>query len=168
LYVLAREGSALHLPVDESVMIDMTDCTSQATHQGRKRQRTRGQSMVEFALILPLLLVFLLTAADFGRALTAYITVSSAASEGASFGSRSADNAANTNAIRQAALSEVGADQQIWGVAPVVAVASGTDTQGYPWVEVTVTYTFTPLFSVWPIPNSVPMERTVRMRVLGS
>ena len=170
--VLAREGGTLHLPVDEGVMIDMTDRTSQATHQGvnraGKRKRTRGQSMVEFALILPLLLVFLLTAADFGRALTAYMTVSSSASEGASFGSRSAANAANINAIRQAALSEVGADQQIWGVAPTVAVTSGTDTQSYPFVEVTVTYTFTPLFSVWPIPNSVPMDRTVRMRVLGS
>jgi len=172
LYVLTREGRALQIPVDESVMINMIDCTSpvtqQSTHRAGKRQRTRGQSMVEFALILPLLLVFLLTAADFGRALTAYITVSSAASEGASFGSRSTDNAANTNAIRQAALNEVGADQQIWGTSPNVQPSTGTDGQGYPWVEVTVTYTFTPLFSVWPIPNSVPMERTVRMRVLGS
>jgi Flp pilus assembly protein TadG len=168
LHVLTREGRTAHLPFDEGVMIEMTDCTSEVTHNGRKRQRTRGQSMVEFALVLPLLLVFLLTAADFGRALTAYMTVSSSASEGASFGSRSAENAANTNAIRQAALSEVGADQQIWGVAPVVTITSGTDTQNYPFVEVTVTYTFTPLFSVWPIPDSVPMDRTVRMRVLGS
>lgn len=132
----------------------------------RQRRKTRGQSIVEFALVVPLLLVFLLVAADFGRALTAYMTVSSSASEGASFGSRSPENAANVNAIRQAALNEVGADQQIWGVAPAVFPTTGTDAQNYQFVEVRVTYTFTPLFSVWPIPNSVPMERTVRMRVL--
>ena len=133
-----------------------------------ERKRSRGQSIVEFALILPLLLGFLLIAGDFGRALTAYMTVSSAASEGASFASRSAENAGNTAAIEQAASNEVGSDQRIWGDPITVGVSSGTDAQSYPWVEVTVDYTFEPLFSVWPIPGEIEMERTVRMRVLGS
>ena len=134
-----------------------------------KRRKSRGQSMVEFALVLPLLLGFLLIAADFGRALTAYMTVSSSASEGASFASRSSDNADNTVAIEQAALNEVGSDQEIWGESPIVSVANGAglvDTQGYRYVEVTVDYTFTPFAAVWPIPDEVEMSRTVRMRVL--
>jgi hypothetical protein len=43
----------------------------------------RGQSLVEFALVLPLLLVFLLGVADFGRVFTASITVEAAARNGA-------------------------------------------------------------------------------------
>ena len=39
----------------------------------------RGQTMVEFALILPLLLVFLLGVVDFGRIFTAGITMEAAA-----------------------------------------------------------------------------------------
>ena len=146
----------------------MTDAILPVT---KKRQKARGQSIVEFAMVVPILLTFLLIAADFGRGLTAYMTVSSVASEGASFASRSADNADNTNAIRQAALNEAGSGGQIWGVAPTVSIQNGaglTDGQGYRKVIVTVNYTFTPLLSVWPIPDSLPMERTVEMRVLGS
>jgi hypothetical protein len=43
----------------------------------------RGQSLVEFALVLPLLLVVLLGVADFGRVFTASITVEAAARNGA-------------------------------------------------------------------------------------
>jgi hypothetical protein len=43
----------------------------------------RGQSLVEFALVLPLLLVMLLGLADFGRAFTAGITLEAAARNGA-------------------------------------------------------------------------------------
>lgn len=134
----------------------------------RKRKKTRGQSIVEFAMVVPILLIFLLIAADFGRALTAYMTVSSVASEGASFASRSADNAADNDAIEDAALSAAGASGEIWGDAPDVSISRSNDTQGYPYVEVTVEYEFEPLFRVWPIPESVLMDRTVRMRVLGS
>jgi hypothetical protein len=43
----------------------------------------RGQSVVEFALILPILLVLLLAIADFGRVFAAGVTVESAARAGA-------------------------------------------------------------------------------------
>lgn len=47
------------------------------------RQRSRGQSLVEFALILPVLIVTLLGMLDFGRAIYAYNAVSEAARNGA-------------------------------------------------------------------------------------
>ena len=54
----------------------------------RSRPRTRGQSMVEFALVTPLLLLIFAGAADFGRAFFAYVAIENAAKEGAFFGSR--------------------------------------------------------------------------------
>jgi Flp pilus assembly protein TadG len=47
------------------------------------RRRTRGQSLVEFALILPVLLVMLAAALDLGRVFYAHITLNNAAREGA-------------------------------------------------------------------------------------
>jgi hypothetical protein len=47
------------------------------------RQRTRGQSFVEFALVLPIFLVFLAATLDLGRVFYANITLHNAAREGA-------------------------------------------------------------------------------------
>ena len=47
------------------------------------RGSARGQSLVEFALVLPMLLVLLLGLADFGRVFTAGITLEAAARNGA-------------------------------------------------------------------------------------
>lgn len=45
----------------------------------RRRQERRGQTLVEFALILPIFLLLLMGIFDFGRAVYAYNTVSNAA-----------------------------------------------------------------------------------------
>jgi hypothetical protein len=49
----------------------------------RRREAHRGQTLVEFALVLPLLVLILVGIFDFGRAIYAYNTVSNAAREGA-------------------------------------------------------------------------------------
>jgi Flp pilus assembly protein TadG len=48
-----------------------------------KRRRDAGQSLVEMALVLPILLLILLAIFDFGRAIYAYNIVSNSAREGA-------------------------------------------------------------------------------------
>ena len=58
----------------------------------RRRTRTRGQSLVEFALILPLLLVFLATILDLGRIYYANISLLNAAREGAFQASKTPDS----------------------------------------------------------------------------
>jgi Flp pilus assembly protein TadG len=44
-----------------------------------ERARLRGQALVEFALVLPIVLVLLLTVSDFGRLFATTITIESAA-----------------------------------------------------------------------------------------
>lgn len=55
----------------------------------RLRPRTRGQALVEFVLIAPVLLLLLAVALDFGRLFFTYIQVNNAAREAASFGATS-------------------------------------------------------------------------------
>ena len=45
------------------------------TTRRTRRRRTRGQSLVEFALVLPILLFLTLTALDFGRVYLGYINI---------------------------------------------------------------------------------------------
>ena len=58
----------------------------------RRRTRSRGQSLVEFALILPLLMVFLATILDLGRIYYANISLLNAAREGAFQASKTPDS----------------------------------------------------------------------------
>ena len=51
------------------------------------RRRERGQELVEFALILPLLLLLMVGIFEFGYVVFAYNTLSNAVREGARFGS---------------------------------------------------------------------------------
>jgi Flp pilus assembly protein TadG len=137
--------------------------TRSATRE--RRRKSRGQSLVEFAVLLPALVLILALAADFGRALTAYIAISGAAREGAAYGMMSTIQANDTAGIQAAALADV---PTIWGTAPTVNVAAlSTDAQGYPKVTVTVDYTFETILPIPPIPNSVDLTRTVSMRVLN-
>jgi len=55
------------------------------THAPHLAPRSRGQALVELALILPVLLLILLAAIDFGRVLFSWIEVNNAAREGAAY-----------------------------------------------------------------------------------
>lgn len=57
---------------------------SKADTQDRRRER--GQSLVEAAVILPILLLLVAAVVDFGRAFDAYIVLTNAVREGARFG----------------------------------------------------------------------------------
>jgi Flp pilus assembly protein TadG len=55
-----------------------------ALHRGR---RSRGQSLVEFALLLPIILILMAAVFDIGRVLDASIVLTNAVRTGARFGS---------------------------------------------------------------------------------
>jgi hypothetical protein len=52
-------------------------------HSGRRRPRQRGQSVVEFTLVVPILLVLFIAIADFGRIFAAGIAVEAATRDAA-------------------------------------------------------------------------------------
>ena len=56
-----------------------------ATPLARRRKRSRGQSLVEFALVLPVLLLMVLTALDFGRLFPGWVVINNAARVGANY-----------------------------------------------------------------------------------
>lgn len=138
------------------------------SHPDRPRRhrhsRSRGQGLVELALLTPLMIFMLMITVDFARAYSAYIEVSNAARAGAIYGSRSTSNANDPTAVRDAALADT---PSIFGTAPAISSSTATDTDGYEQVTVTVDYTFSTLTAFPGIPNSVDMSRTVRMRVVG-
>lgn len=53
-----------------------------------RARRSRGQSVAEFAVVLPIMLLILAGAVDLGRAFYAYVAVENAAKEGALYGAR--------------------------------------------------------------------------------
>src|SRR4051794_16900638 len=52
---------------------------------GRRRSQERGQSLVEVALIAPVVLLILLLAVDFGRVFLGWVTVTNVARIGANY-----------------------------------------------------------------------------------
>jgi Flp pilus assembly protein TadG len=109
----------------------------------RKRLRTarqhgeRGATAVEFAFILPLLLVLVLGIAEFGRAFQVSGTLSAAAREGVRVMALQNDPAAARTAVRNAApsLNPAVTNAQIT-ITPASCPAGATNTT----VRVTVTY----------------------------
>jgi len=68
---------------------------SAAAPQKRSRRKGAGQSVVEFALILPILMTLLLVTIDMGRLFYTYVGVVNASREGAAFAITSATAAGN-------------------------------------------------------------------------
>ena len=76
-----------------------------------RRRRSRGQSLVELALIAPVFLILLLTAIDLGRLMYSQITITNAAKEGALVASQGGTwqagaGCSDTNTVMCGALTE--------------------------------------------------------------
>jgi Flp pilus assembly protein TadG len=90
-------------------------------------KRSRGQAVVEFALILPVFLLLLLLAIDFGRLFFTYIQLNNTAREGAAY---AAANPTTDNAtLTTAALRESNVQAQR-GESAVAATAACVDSLG--------------------------------------
>jgi Flp pilus assembly protein TadG len=70
--------------------------------------REKGQSLIEMAFLVPILLVLLAAVVDAGRAFDAYIVLTNAAREGARYGSFFPwDTAATAPAVQQLVVDDV-------------------------------------------------------------
>ncbi len=112
------------------------------------RSRERGQALVEFALVLPILLYVVLGVFDLGWGIYAYTVVSSAAREGAHYAtldmtiSRIQDQAVK----RAIALNIPTSSVQVVCAHSGLSVSCSSDTAATgDTVTVTVPYTFNPL-----------------------
>lgn len=72
-------------PVTTPIVISHI-CAIRAHRRLESGSGARGQSLVEFALIVPLLLILVVAIVDFGRVYTAMLTVESGAREAADYG----------------------------------------------------------------------------------
>jgi Flp pilus assembly protein TadG len=84
----------------------------------RPRWGERGASLVEFAMVAPLLVVLLFAIVDFGRAFQTWITLTNAAREGARLGATGAD----ADAIRS----------RVKTTAPGLGLTDGNISVSYP------------------------------------
>jgi len=111
--------------------------------RNKKKEGERGQSMVEFALIVPIFLLLTFAIVDFGMGFHAWITVTNAAREGARLGAVGADSATIEARVRDTAGALDDADLTV-----VVGNAQGNTGEA---VSVQVNYQYhliTPLSSI--------------------
>lgn len=132
-----------------------------------KRSGERGQSAVEMALVLPVLLLVLFGITEFGRLLGAYVTVQNAAREGARLGITGADDPAIEAKVRDVARYLEGASDPL-RLSVTVTPRQQSDRRPGTDLEVRVSYRFQLLMPM--IANLMPPDivQDGRYLVLGS
>lgn len=140
-----------------------------------------GQGLVEMAVALPVLILLLLAAADFGRLFYTWIAVNNAARAGAQYGSQTLTNAANTSGMQLAATTD---GSNITGLTATASqctcVTTGTSVptcagSNYncanapqaTFVEVDTQATFNTIVNYPGIPSSITVRGTAIMQVAG-
>ncbi len=121
----------------------------------RRRSDERGQALVEFTLVVPLLVILLFGIVEIGRIGNAYLTVTHAARHGARYGAVGADNTQITARVLDSAtaLNPAGIQTSI--------LRSGGDIRVRVAYPVTL---ITPVISGM-IPNPVVVSSEVVMRM---
>lgn len=107
---------------------------SRLLRKNRKAEGERGQSLVEFTLIIPIFLLLVFAIVDFGMGLYSWITVTNAAREGARLGTVGADQAAITARVRDTAGNLDNSDLTV----TVTNCVSGCSTTGDPGESLSV------------------------------
>jgi len=120
-----------------------------------------GQSLVEFAIVLPLLVLILIGIFDLGRAFYSLITITNAAREGARYATFYPNN---ITGIQNIAVGEAsGSGINIIGTNVTRTCPTGSCTSGNP-VLVTVQYQYNFILNFF-VPNGVTFTRSVQMMI---
>jgi Flp pilus assembly protein TadG len=124
----------------------------------------QGQSVLEMAFALPILLLILAAVIDFARAYDAYIVLTNAAREGARFSSR--DPSLSTDKIQTLVATDV--TESGTNVTMMSDFASDDVTVEIGWrtVTVTVSYDFGLLFGGFVGLDTVRLEKQAAMPIM--
>lgn len=149
--------------------------------RGMKNQRERGNSIVEFSLLMPWLIFLFIGAMDWGFYADALIATEAAARVACSYTSSSSaavtdSTTACTYALGQLAkmpnvgssMSTCASGASVSASAPVgISATSITGPDGNAAAQISVTY-LTPVFipMMGELPVQVTITRTIKMRVL--
>jgi Flp pilus assembly protein TadG len=142
----------------------------------RRGRWTTGQSAVELALALPVLMLLLLAGADFARAFYMAVGVNNAARAGAQYGSQTVITAANSSGMVAAAITDgsnisnlsATASQCTCESSTSVAACSAsycTNNPNATFVEVDTSAPFHTLINYPGIPSSVTLSGKAIMAV---
>lgn len=135
---------------------------------GTRGRGERGQSMVELALTIPVLLLLLVGVVEVGNALNAYMTVVDAARDGARLGSRG--SGVPDSQINTLVVTEMGRLPNTVNPGSDITVTHNP-MAGYPnrkSIRVTVCYNHSPILPVpLVMPNPLRMCSTTIMPKLG-
>ena len=158
--------------------------SSQVSKHGLKRtfrvfrDEERGQSLVEMALVLPLLLLLVVGIIEIGRYAEMSLLVTNAARAGVQYGAQNLATAGDTTGIQNAAHNEspvvttagvtssilCGCSGQTPGACPVTS-ACGSSSHAVVYLKVTTTANFSPLFNYPGIPSLTTLNGSAEMRV---
>ena len=143
---------------------------------------SRGQSMVELALMVPALALVLVATADFGRVYFTSVAVENAARAGVQYGAQSLTTSVDITGMEQAACNDFGISDlttcqatmtttatsfcECVGSTAVVSCSSTCDDGGVQekWVQVNTSTTFNTLLTYPGIPSSYPISQVAMMR----
>lgn len=129
----------------------------QRSMKNRGRSREAGVSMLETAIVIPLLLVMLVGIVDVGRTYHTYITTINASREGARFG---VNRPWDTNGIRTVVRNEAATSGVDLSTASITVNSGGS---GYP-VRVTVQLNYPLIMGGIIGLNTIPISTTAIFR----
>jgi len=128
----------------------------------------RGVAAVEFAIVLPLLVVVLLGMTDFGRFSHSTIAIANAARSGAAYASmnpfNSATQAAWNAGVTQAVQDELSQSSAFDTSKLTITVTNTVESGGLRRVSVQVTYPFKTVINSTFLPTSFNLQQTAVMR----
>jgi Flp pilus assembly protein TadG len=131
-------------------------------------QRRRGVAAVEFAVVVPVLLLLALGCADLGRAFSAYLIVSNAARVGAEYGASHGYTTYTYSSWQSQVIQQATNEAEgsfAFNSAELTTVVSTTPiTTNLYEVTVTTTYPFS-MISTWPgLPHQFNVSHSVTMQ----
>jgi Flp pilus assembly protein TadG len=138
------------------------------THATRASEGRSGVVAAEVAIVVPVLLLFALAAADFGRISQSQQIVSNAARTAAEFGATRQFSSHNRDAweadVRRAAMNELESISEFVEADVEYELSTSTDSDGIVRLAVTVAYPFRTVIS-WPgMPTAVTLRQRIEFR----